>query len=1028
MNPLFLLLGLFGASVAYGSSSTETDPDPTDTIDTTSGLLKGGNGKDKTPAKGKDTTPVTDEPGDTEPTDTEEPIEDSETPTPAPEPDVPEQPEDPEEPTASEPEVPEQPEEPTTPLPEAPQQPGDGGSGAETTPTAINDGTVEVMAGRVATLQPSEDVTDIRILSGVEHGNVTVNSDNTFALVMTQSDFIGQQSFTYEATHADGSVTVHEIGLNVTEGLQEGGWGTGESHYMLATDADDKVIVEHGENHMKVYVSGAQDAWSLADIADAEGMSVSQVTGEFLANHGTYGQSESMALAEDAGNALWSEVSGDFSETSNWLLFERGYEYGDVHLLARGASGEGELNPLYIGAWGEGDRPEITSYADGYLNNNTSSNIVLQDLHFSGGYRVLSTENIIFDGIKVTDEQLVTMHSSGVTVRNSEFYDNTTDASKSDGDTWVGHLDRQQGYFANYNEGMLIEGLFLDHNGWEDGYDPYGSVDDPMPPSMYSHNLYFGTSIDDLTARDIISMRGSATGLLLRSGGFYEDLVLIDNNSGIVFKGGDHADEGQTGYYTLLTDSLVTSGGHRWSDITNGGLTFGVRDEGELTSLVDNIVTHLADPNNQAEQDAKTTTHDGLTNENPYYNDTIVYNWEYDEPGSDQNTEGLDTAVLDQTTIQNFTAQLLGKPDATIADLADYLRAQGDGAFDDVVDADLILRFFQEGFGVEADIRGVDTMLRFEPNDLAEGVRWDNRLNWDTEDLPGLYAEDDVDLAGNHVVFGTNTTIDMLDFGAGGMLNVYGGRLEVTGGITGDDSGSLNVEGAGQAWVDGSDADGLDVTVQGGRFVNTGTLSNTDITASGGQTVLATGGAEYDLGAGDTLKVVGDADVGFDGDNGDIAILDMQEDAILAFTADAGNLGTIAEFRTGAFEDTPDVQSGIDLGDGTLQIDLAGLSASDGQAFTLMDADELVGFFKEVDVTGISNMNARIVVDYQSDSVTLELTSGNGAVSVDTIGEQTDVSSDHQALWEALTMGQSLNADAPQDADQMLEDEVLMIA
>ena len=116
-----------------------------------------------------------------------------------------------------------------------------------------------------------------------------------------------------------------------------------------------------------------------------------------------------------------------------------------------------------------------------------------------------------------------------------------------------------------------------------------------------------------------------------------------------------------------------------------------------------------------------------------YYDDTIVHNWAgsrtvYSESTTtEQNTEGLDASVLDQTTIQLFTAQLLGQETATIADLADYLRAQADGALDDVVDADLIIRFFQEGFGVAADIRTEAATLRFVPNDLGDGVRWDNR-------------------------------------------------------------------------------------------------------------------------------------------------------------------------------------------------------------------------------------------------------------------------------------------------------------
>ena len=905
-------------------------------------------------------------------------------------------------------------------IPQAPTQSGDGGGGVDTTPISTSQGTVQVVAGRVATLDTVANATEVRIVSDVNHGSVTVNPDNTIALVMTQSEFVGNQSLTYEATLANGTTSLHTVNLNVTPGLQDDGWGTGEQHYMLATDADDRIIVEHGEVHTKVYVSGASDALSLADIAQAEGVPVSQVTGAFIANHGGYGQSEALALAEDAGRALWQEVSGDYSQTSNWLLLERGYEYDNMAniLLGRSASGESEMNPLYIGAWGTGDRPELTSYSAGYLNNNSSSNIVIQDLHFSGGFRVLSTENIIFDGIKVTDEQMALMHSSGVTVRNSEFYDNTTDASANSSGTWSSAGDRQQGLYANNNDGMLVEGLFLDHNGWEDGYNYNASVNGVQPPGIHSHNLYFNTEITDLTVRDSISMRGGSNGMILRSGGFFEDLALIDNNSAIVFKGGDHDGQGQTGSYSLLADSIVTSGAHRDSAINTGGLTLGIRDEGELSSLVDNIVAHLADPNNAAELASKTITHSPLNTQNTAYDDTIVYNWEGSGPVysqlTNQNTGSLQSSVLDETTIQNFTAQLLGQDSATIADLADYLRAQGDGAFDDVVDADLIIRFFQQGFGIAPDIRGEADTLRFVPNDIGEGVRWDNRLNWDTEDLPGLFPEDDVDLGGNEVVFGTNAEIDELDFGDNGALNIYGGRLDATGGMSGD-GGQLTLEGAGQAWIGGADgSDDIDIDVTGGRFVNTGHMSGTDLTATGGQTILATGGAEYEVSASKTLAIFNAAgEVGFDGDDGEIALLDMEEGSTVAFSAGGGRLGTIEEFRSGAMGDAPDVQSGIDLGNSTLSIDLSGLTGG-SNSFTLMDADEIVGIFNEALIDGLGARNANVVIDYENDTVTLQLSSGNGSVNIETVGQQTDVSSGEQSLWNALTEGQGVFSETAQ--------------
>ena len=911
------------------------------------------------------------------------------------------------------------------PEPLPPENPG-AGDDVDAGEVVTADSRIEVIGGRVTTLSPdSDDVASIRILNDVEHGTLTVNPDNTMALVMTQSEFKGSMDFSYEITHSNGSTSVHGVAVSVSEGVLDGGWGTGEAHYMLETDENDKIVVEHGENHVKVYVSGSNSALSRADIAAMEGISASSIDGKWLAANPQYGQSEDTALDEEAATMLWNHVTPRGSVTSNWLLIERGYEYkelldnpfssGEQRLLNRDTHGESELNPLYIGAWGEGDRPIIAQRF--FQHQESSSNVVIQDLHFEDGVGLLFGENIIYDNIKVTESSLILQRSEGITLRNSEVYDAIRFAPKN-GTSWEAG-DRKQGMYTNDIDGLLLEGLFFDHNGWADGYDPDGKGSDPMPPNQYNHNMYHDASNLDVTLRDTITMRASSYGVQVRSGGFIEDNVILDNNAGVSFYGGDYYDNGGVGNYTLAVDNVITSAAHKDAD-NIGALSWGINDKAELSSLVDNIIAHLADPNNPAELQWKEWTQHALQTDDPFYNDTIIYNWaavreQFWSP--DQNVEGLDTNVLDQTTIQRFTAALLGDNNATIADLADYLRAQADGKFEDVVDADLIIQFFQTGFGIAPDIRGTETTLRFVPDDLGDGVRWDNRMNWDTEDLPGVQDGDSVDLAGNHVVFGSDTTtIDTLDFGEGGALNVYGSKLTVSNGMTatnsgqhaGENGGTLNIEGAGQAWIDGSDGSDIDVNIESGRFVNTGEMSGVDLTASGGQTVLATGGAEYDLEDGDKLSVVGDAAIGFDGDDGGMAILDMHDGATLAFAAENGALGTIEEFRTGSFDDRPDVQSGIDLGNSTLEINLAGLSASNGSKLTLMSADEITGLFDDAVVGGLGSRNATIVIDYAADSVTLQLSSGNGSVSVQTVGQESDVTNGYQALWNALTDGQGV--------------------
>ena len=859
---------------------------------------------------------------------------------------------------------------------------------------------MSVMTGRVTTINPEGDnIASVEILSGVEHGKVTVNPDNTMALVLTRTDFTGNQNFTYEVTYANGSTSTHQVNLDVTPGAQADGWATGEMHYMLETDANDRIIVEAGENHTTVYVSGSNQALSRSDIAQMEGISTNQVTGAFLAENG-YGQSEALALDEDMAMTLWNHVTPAGSSTSNHFLFERGYDYDISRVVTNDATGESENHPILIGAWGNGDMPVINNQFILHTNYQTE-NVVIQDLYFDQGLNLARMDNIIVDGVVAANQTSNISDGEGITIRNSAFID----ASDGDG--------RTSGLFMGWDsDGVLLEGNFFDHNGWTPDWEN-GTGE---APTMFSHNLYIQDTVDDVTLRDTFIMRAAGQGVQVRPGGFIEDNVFIDNQTQLSVHGGDFHGGGPVGFYSLIADNLVTSAGHKIAE-NIGAYSTGLWDVSAMTSYVDNIVAHLADPNGN---EYWKIYNNGARSfeEETFYDDTIVYNWEpFDDSASwsayspDRNVEGLDTDILDQTTIQIFTALLLGQQTATIDDLGTYLRAQYAQEIDGDVDTDDVIAFFQNSFGIAPDDRTAAADVSFVPNELGEGIRWDNRLNWDTGDLAGTNTGDNVDLRGNDVVFGHNAEINDLDLGDEGWLNVYGGRLDVNGGIEGENA-ELNIEGAGQIWINGSGETGsdIDVTASGGRFANTGDMGGLDLYVSG-QTdaILATDNGWYEVGAGNILSLTGSADVGFDDDDGDMAILDFDEGSTLALSVEDGQLGEIAEFHSGAFGDgAPNVQSGIDIGGATLNIDLAGLSSSAGNTLSLMSADELVGLFDDATVSGLGGRNATILVDYTNDTVTLQLSSGNGQVSVETVGQEDDVCSGADALWQALTADQGV--------------------
>ncbi len=919
--------------------------------------------------------------------DTEEPEVDLPEPpkdgTEEPEVDLPEPPkDDTEEPEVSLPEPPEDDtEEPEVDLPE----PG-ANNGPLTEPVSLIRGaTTAVDGGRVTVfaVETAKTVAAVEITDGPAQGHVTVNPDNTLALVLSGSDFSGALSFGFDITYADGSTEARSAALSVAAPEQEAGWGAGK-HYMLETDARDGLIVETGDTHRKVYVSGSDDALTAADIAAREGVSEGTVTGKWLLDHPEYGGSEDMALASDIGMDVWyalTPIQPIPVVASHWLMFEKGYSYENAgRLINPGTSGESPLHPLYISSWGTGDRPVLTDPIKIYQLE--SRNIVIDDVAPEGGITHLGGDNIIVTDSTFTGLGLNIQKVDGVTLRGSDLA-YIANGQIVDG-AWTGFGG--VGIFAHASDGLLLEGNTFHHNGWEDGYAPDASADGGIPPSMFSHNVYLQNTTTDATFRDNISSQAASIGAQIRGGGFVEDNVFLDNNVAVNVLGGVYEGDGPIGNYTFFTDNLITSGGHKeWTHGANGGRTLGLADKGYDTTFLNNIIAHLADPDNPAEFAEKVTTNQPFTSINGIaYDDTIIYNW----LGNGQtwnlvsdNGRVTDTDLADQTTIQRFAAQVLGQDKASISDLMGAILA-GEAE----VTADDIIAYFQNGFGVEAGGNGSATSHRFIPNALADGIRWDNRINWNNEELPD--AGDSVDLGGNHVQYGGTTQLANLDLG-GGALHVNSGRLSVDGALTTEGTASLiQTLNAGQFWTDGYAGNPLlTIEVDGGRFANTGDITGqTLLQAGGGQTLLATAGASYTLTGGSRLILDGsDGRVGFDGAGGGQAELRMQNGSTLVFKGDAGGFSTIEEFRSGAWDQAGSpVSSSVTL-DGTLKIDLSGYGGGTG-SHRLIEVDELLGQLDTIEFVGLGNsLDAELVIDYATDTVRLDISAGNGRNSTDII-------------------------------------------
>lgn len=840
-----------------------------------------------------------------------------------------------------------------------------------TTPLTFGE-TVSVSGGMVTTLEIDTDrsIASITILGDPDVGNVTVNPDNTLAVVLSGSDYSGTLSFDIEVTYGNGAIKTQTVTLDVAEPEQAAGWGVGE-HYMLETDDNGDLIVEAGESHRKVYVTGSADGLTADDIAKLEGVDASAITGKWLVEHPEYGGSEDMALASDIGMELWYELTPLYSSSSNWLLFEKGYTYDDIsagnsRLISRGISGEDALHPIYISSWGEGDRPVLNEKV--YIFQNDSQYIVFDDIAFADGVTSLEGSNIIFNDV-YSEGTLNLQNGTGFTLRDSEVA-NVVSAPPDSG-TWA-DAGFTQGFFAQNVDGLLLDGNIFWHNGWEDGYDFYGSTDSGQPPTGFNHNVYLQNTTTDVTFTNNITAQGASFGAQFRGGAYVENNLFLDNNIAFNLQGGDYNGAGPIGNFSYVANNVVTSGAGKSNGYTlTGAQTAGIDNYSYSTTFLNNLVAHLADPNNLEEQAEKTVLHYAFaTTKETTYNDTVIYNW-----GRETDTADIDATSANQTTIQLYAAALLGDPDATISDLMAYLVSLADTNLDDTITAETIVAWFQEGFGIEIGGNASATSHTFIPNALASGMRWGNSINWDSETVPE--DGDSVDLNGNWVHYGATTTLANLDLGDGGELYVNYGRLTVDDTLSvGSEGGLIRTISAGQFWVDGySDRNQLTIEVDGGRFANTGDVTgSTLLTASDGQTILATDGGSYHVTAGSELRVTGSsAVIGFDGDDDSgLAFLSLEDDSILSFIADAAGVSTIEEFHSGKWEDSG-VKSGVSL-NGTLSIDLSDYNGGAGE-FTLIHVDELKGKPHDYKIIGLNaSLRAKVIINYRLGTATLRIT------------------------------------------------------
>ena len=670
--------------------------------------------------------------------------------------------------------------------------------------------------------------------------------------------------------------TVNGVSFSTTQpktrSKQQASWSDGRNYYALRVDGNNRVICDPGSNHRKVYVSNSTGMDAAAVATDA-GVSVATAIdpywlGDNLAAQ-IYGATPAYAVTEEVAAPLWSRIA-DGKTASHHLLFNRGDVFSTVVPIQKEMKGESPYNPILIGAYGTGAKPIIT--AGDFIHQ--SQWIVWQDIETTR-MRALNCTGLLLDHCNFSSAENEFQYRSHLTCRECKLLDIfATVPSAGAGNDWDAFGDRESGFYFGENAvGILFEDTLFDVCGWATDYDPTTMNSDltTHPPSLFSHGLYIQRDCFDVTAVGCVISRAASNGAQFRPGGFISDNVFLENNIGFNIAGGDEFSR----HYALVHRNLVVGAGGKVSaDEQQGATAWGAAvvansENADESSVVDNIVIHAADPNDPSDAAGKelggadALFHDPVND--VLTDNSIVYNWASD---TDRNDGGVSAGVKDATTYQNWANTEFSTTGSNIASVMAQFRA-----VDEITSLrDSLQQYFWDVFSISYSARSVAQTCAFLKDYRGEGYRWDNPLNWDTGDIPGVdVLGDTVSQSKGKLVFCRHTaTLGAVN--ADDLL-VSSGCLTATSitatKTTVDMSGMLSFDGTlnGDVFVGGQ---------SGGRIQNTGDWTPTgDVTIYEGQAVLAEPGGSMTLASGRTMNIHG-GQAGFDGSGGGSASLTVE--------------------------------------------------------------------------------------------------------------------------------------------------------
>jgi len=215
----------------------------------------------------------------------------------------------------------------------------------------------------------------------------------------------------------------------------------------------------------------------------------------------------------------------------DWVLLNRGETFGSFGEWRK--SGRSPQEPMYIGAYGIGARPQINSgtswgfitYGHGGATGQSTDNIIISSLSFSantyngtngnidtGAIRLYCQgQNITIEDCKITGyRENLTLDPNDNGLRNVVIRRNViTDAYAlpSTPTTYNAHGV----WIGGASNGVTIEQNVIDHNGWRDGQD--------AERTYFNHDVYIYNSAQNVVVRENLITRASFYGIKMNGGG-----------------------------------------------------------------------------------------------------------------------------------------------------------------------------------------------------------------------------------------------------------------------------------------------------------------------------------------------------------------------------------------------------------------------------------------------------------------------------------------------------------------------------